>query len=381
MGYAEAARLSERQAKLRRSMTDLDLDAAIVTRACNVRYLTNHIGSAGIVVLTQTAVHLLVDSRYAEAVRRLQASPSACPLLELHVVPGGSGGYDEGVARCLARLDPSSVGFEATHVTVSGHASWQRALERHEVRVSLTATQGLLERQRVVKDVDEVGILREAAQRLSPVAEAAFQVASAGVSERTVAAVIDTALGAAGFERPAFDTIVASGPHSALPHHNPGDRSLTEGDLVLLDFGGVLDGYCSDISRTVAIGRLTPERVRLHKAVREAHAAALAVVRPGTRASDVDAAARNVLIDYGLGDAFGHATGHGLGLEVHEDPRIGQPHADGRSVELEPGMVFTVEPGAYLPDTGGVRIEDDVLVTETGYEVLTTVPRELLTLR
>jgi Xaa-Pro aminopeptidase len=184
----------------------------------------------------------------------------------------------------------------------------------------------------------------------------------------------------AGYERTAFDTIVASGPHSAMPHYRAGSRTLAPGDLVVLDFGGVLDGYCCDLTRTVSIGEPSPASRRLYDSVRDAHTAALAAVRPGIDASAVDAAARNVLIDRGLGDAFGHGTGHGLGLDVHEEPRVGKPRADLPPVTLSAGMVFTIEPGAYLPGFGGVRIEDDVLVTESGCEVLTRVPRELLSL-
>jgi Xaa-Pro aminopeptidase len=184
----------------------------------------------------------------------------------------------------------------------------------------------------------------------------------------------------AGYERMAFDTIVASGPHSAMPHYRAGTRRLAPGDLLVLDFGGVLDGYCCDLTRTASIGPPSPEARRVYDAVLDAQRAAIAAVRPGVAASAVDAAARDVLRARGLGDAFGHGTGHGLGLDVHEEPRVGRERADAPAVILAPGMVFTIEPGAYLPGFGGVRIEDDVLVTDTGCEVLTTVPRELLTL-
>jgi len=202
----------------------------------------------------------------------------------------------------------------------------------------------------------------------------------AGTVERHVAGVIEAAMRDAGYERTAFDTIVASGPHSAMPHYRAGGRVLTPGDLVVLDFGGVLDGYCCDLTRTVSIGEPSRAARQLYDAVRDAHAAAVAAVRPGIDASDVDAAARNVLTSRGLGEAFGHGTGHGLGLDVHEEPRVGKPRADLPSITLAAGMVFTIEPGAYLAGFGGVRIEDDVLVTETGCDVLTHVPRELLAL-
>jgi Xaa-Pro aminopeptidase len=236
----------------------------------------------------------------------------------------------------------------------------------------------VVEQARVIKDEAEVATLREAARRLSPVAQAAFQMIRPGTSERAVAARIEAAMRDAGFERPAFDTIVASGPNAALPHYRAGDRVFERGDVVVLDFGGVLDGYCSDLTRTVAVAPPSAEAHRVHQAVRDAQQAAIDAVRPGAATTDVDRAARGVLEARGLGEAFGHGTGHGLGLDVHEEPRVTRPRADVAAVPLEPGMVFTIEPGAYLPGWGGVRIEDDVLVTARGCEVLTSVPYALI---
>jgi len=236
----------------------------------------------------------------------------------------------------------------------------------------------VVERARIVKDRVEIAALREAARRLTPVAAAAFARIRPGVSERAIAATIERALRDQGFERPAFDTIVASGPNGALPHHRAGDRMLAEGDLVVLDFGGVLDGYCSDLTRTVALAPPSAEAQRVCAAVRQAQQAAIDAVRPGVTTTEVDRAARRVLEAHGLGEAFGHGTGHGLGLDVHEEPRLTRPRADVAPVPLEPGMVFTIEPGAYLPGWGGVRIEDDVLVTEHGCEVLTSVSYALI---
>jgi Xaa-Pro aminopeptidase len=366
--------LAARHARVRALVDSLSLDAAIVTAPSNIRYLTNHAGTAGVLVLTAEAAHLLVDFRYRESVRALQESPSACPGLRLWDVPAS---YDEALLNCLNEIGASVAGFEAGHVTVARHEYWRASVESRRLNVAFRATERLVEQVRVVKDAAEIAALREAAARLTPVAEAVFSGLRAGTAERAVAAVLERALRDAGFERPAFDTIVASGPNSALPHYRAGSRLLAAGDLVVLDFGGVLDGYCSDLTRTVAIGPPSPEARRLYAAVRAAQQAAIAAVRPGVETSAVDAAARNVLREQGLGDAFGHGTGHGLGLDVHEEPRITWPRPDVPAVSLEAGMVFTVEPGAYLAGFGGVRIEDDVLVTETGCEVLTAVPRDL----
>jgi Xaa-Pro aminopeptidase len=192
-----------------------------------------------------------------------------------------------------------------------------------------------------------------------------------------VAHDIDLALERAGFERPAFETIVAAGPNSAYPHARPTGRRLAPGDLVVLDFGGVLDGYCVDLTRMAGIGSVGTAASQLYLAVRDAQSAALQAVCAGVRASEVDAAARRVLEAAGLGDAFVHGTGHGLGLEVHEAPRLARS-SSGVIDELEPGMVCTIEPGAYVEGVGGVRLEDDVVVTIGGSELLTEAPRDLL---
>jgi Xaa-Pro aminopeptidase len=201
-----------------------------------------------------------------------------------------------------------------------------------------------------------------------------------GMTERALAFVIEGHIRRVGFERPAFETIVASGPNAALPHATPTERKLTEGDLVVLDFGGVYDSYCVDLTRTVSVGPASARARQVHRAVLEAHDRAIAAVGPGASRFEVDHAARTVLAEAGFAEAFGHGTGHGLGIEVHEDPRITmrRPDVDTRNEALVPGMVFTIEPGAYFPGWGGVRIEDDVAVTETGVELLTKADTDLV---
>ena len=327
--------------------------------------------------MTTDAAHLLVDFRYREAVQQLQASDAACPGLHVIDVPAS---YDEALLECLQDIGVSTVGFEAAHVSVAKHEWWRKGAAGRGMAMEFRSTERVVEDLRMIKDAAEIAALRESARRIAPVAHAAFAAARAGVVERDVAAAIESAMRAAGYERPAFDTIVGSGPHSALPHYRAGDRTLAHGDLVVLDFGGVLDGYCSDLTRTVAIGTISPEARRIYDAVYDAQRAAIAAVRPGVATTAVDAAARDVLEQRGLGPAFGHGTGHGLGLDVHEDPRVTKPRADVPAILLAPGMVFTIEPGAYVAGFAGVRIEDDVLVTAMGCEVLTDVPRELMVL-
>src|SRR5882672_4635499 len=247
----------------------------------------------------------------------------------------------------------------------------------------LLSTEHLVERLRVRKDEYEIATMREAAARLSAVATGVLTAVRRGETERDLALAIDVRIRQAGFERAAFDTIVASGPNAALPHARPGERTITEGDLVVLDFGGVYDSYCVDLTRTVSVGRASARVREVYEAVREARARAVAAVAPGRSRFEIDAAARDTLARHGLGEAFGHGTGHGLGIEVHEDPRIArrQPGVDLQNEAVAARMVFTIEPGAYLPGWGGVRIEDDVLVTDTGVEVLTDTTTELVEIR
>jgi Xaa-Pro aminopeptidase len=375
MALATSASLGARHATVRRALEALSLDALVVTNPTNIRYLTNHAGSAGTLVATAGALHLLVDFRYQEAIRQFQQTEAACPSMQVWSVAAS---YDEALLDCLAQIGVSTVGFEAGHLTVARHEWLVKAAASRRLDMGLRATERVVEQARVKKDDGEIATLRDAARRLAPVAQAAFASVRPGVSERAIAARIDAAIRDAGYERTAFDTIVASGPNGALPHYRAGDRLLERGDLVVLDFGGVLDGYCSDLTRTVALAPPSAEARRVHQAVRDAQQAAIDAVKPGIATTDVDRAARQVLEANGLGEAFGHGTGHGLGLDVHEDPRVTRPRADMAPVPLEPGMVFTIEPGAYLPGWGGVRIEDDVLVTDRGCEVLTSVSYALI---
>ncbi len=378
MGFPGSDSLTARQRAVRDRLATLGLDGLVVTNPTNIRYLSNHAGSAGTLVVTHSEVHLLIDFRYEESVRSIQASDAACPGLRIWPVPAS---YDEALIDMLSGLTmPAKLGIEAAHLTVARKEWLERTSTSRGLALTWTSTERVVEQLRLVKDASEVATLRDAAARLTGVAESAFRSIRAGVTEREVAGSIEMAMRAAGYERLAFDTIVASGPNAALPHYRAGTRILRPGDLVVLDFGGVLDGYCSDLTRTVSVGAPTPDALRLHAAVRDAQRAAIEAVKPGVPATSVDGAARGLLESRGLGEAFGHGTGHGLGLDIHEEPRVGPPRSHTASVQLEPGMVFTIEPGAYLPGMGGVRIEDDVLVTGDGCEVLTSVPRELLAL-
>jgi Xaa-Pro aminopeptidase len=376
MPHAPTATLNVRHQTVRRALDELSLDALVVTALPNVLYLTNFTGSSAIVILTRDRVLFLTDSRYITAIADMRGQPHECPGLELMAVDGA---YDMRLAQVLADMAGARLGFEAAHLTVS-RLSWLQ--QTIDAASELVPTESVVERARVIKDAYELLTLREAARRLSLVAADVLGAVRAGQIERDVALDIDWRLRRGGFERSAFETIVASGPHAALPHARPGDRKLSEGDLVVLDFGGVYDSYCVDLTRTVSIGRASERARQVYAAVLSGHDHAISVVRPGESRFAVDEAARAALDQAGMAAAFGHGTGHGLGIEVHEDPRITRRRADvdTRDEALAAGMVFTIEPGAYFPGWGGVRIEDDVVVTQDGVEVITDVTTELLEL-
>ena len=363
----QPGRLARAQSLLRAQ----NLDALLVTHPPNVRYLTGLHASAGIAIVAADVCVLVVDFRYAavaEAIARDRGIRVEVP----------DGPLDAAAAGVLERLGAGAAGVEGEHLSI-GRFKRLRASVADAARagrpVELVPTDKLIERLRAIKDEREIAVLREAGRRISAVAREARRWIGPGMSEAAAAAAVDGAMRAAGFERPAFETIVASGPNSALPHARPTARTLTEGEGVVLDFGGIYDGYCVDLTRTLHLGVMSAGFRRIFDAVREAHAAAIAAVAPGRAAADIDGAARRVLEAHGLGAAFGHGTGHGLGIEVHEEPRISKLTPADELVVA--GMVFTIEPGAYLPGIGGVRIEDDVLVVDEGCELLTDVPVEL----
>ena len=346
-----------------------DLDLLVVSAPSNVRYLTGFTGSSGLLAAGPRGRAFITDGRYDAAVRGSIAEGLFASVDAVRVELR----YDQTLATWLQHRQIARAGFEAGHVTVATLQRWQQ----FKPQIDWRPTEDVVERLRLIKDQDEQAIIRNAGRMLSDVARQLQSWIAAGRTERDVAHDVDRAIERAGFERPAFETIVAAGPNSAYPHARPTDRPLAAGDLVLLDFGGVLDGYCVDLTRMAGIGQVGPAAETLLGAVSAAHAAAVRAVRPGALGCDVDRAAREVLESRNLGEAFLHGTGHGLGLDVHEGPRLARAESGAHDV-LAAGMVCTIEPGAYLTGTGGVRLEDDVLVTADGCELLTDAPRALI---
>ena len=360
-----------RHARLRESLRTASLDALIVTSLPNVAYLTGLFASAAAVVISLDRLALIVDGRYVMTAKARQHELGTIEVIALPT----SGSYDEAVGAVAGTFGNGRVGFEEAHMTVRQHRDLTARVAAIDSKIEITATTSMVEQCRVVKDDWELQTLRDAGGRLSDAAKCIIPKALAGQLERQVAAGIDNELRRVGFDKPAFDTIVAAGPNSAVPHYRTGDRPLAAGDLVILDFGGMLNGYAVDMTRTVVVGGARPRERRLLEQVAEAQSAAYGAIAIGRAATEIDGAARAALEREGLGAAFSHGTGHGLGLEVHERPRLAKYRPELPAEPLAAGMVFTLEPGAYLEGWGGARIEDDVAITTAGPEWLTDVPR------
>jgi Xaa-Pro aminopeptidase len=265
------------------------------------------------------------------------------------------------------------IGIEGAHMTVAERRVYSGALTKG---VRLVETSGLVEQLRMIKDADEIGCIREACRVGVELFEKLVKVLRPGVKETEAAGELEFAARRAGVEQMSFSTIIAGGVRSALPHGRASAAPIPAEGFVVCDFGVILAGYCSDMTRTPHVGRPAAEARSVYEAVQDSQQAALEAVKPGASVGEVDRAARNLLQDRSLGKYFIHSTGHGVGLEIHEAPRI----ATGQNEMLQPGMVVTIEPGIYLPGKWGVRIEDTVVVTETGHEVLTPCPKSLLAL-
>jgi Xaa-Pro aminopeptidase len=349
------------------------VDALVVSHLENARYLTGFSGSNALAVVTQYEAVFLTDSRYA-----IQAAAEV-PGWEQVILPPGAIMSDAAVG-VLRDLDlPPRIGFEADQLTVSAYEAIRKALG-DGAAASLVPRMGLVEGVRQVKDAEEIVAIRRAVA----VADACFDhvraVARPGMTELALAWEMEKFMRERGASRLAFDTIAGSGPNSALIHGHPTDRVLGasgEPELLLCDWGCVVDGYCSDITRTLVVGGEPDARQRdLYSLVLHVQLACLDAIRPGVLGKAVDALARDLFGQAGFGEAFAHSLGHSFGRYIHEPPQLGKRG----ETPLEPGMVLTVEPGVYLEGFGGVRIEDAVLVTETGCEVLTQSPKELLVL-
>jgi len=337
------------------------LDALLVTNLVNVRYLTGYTGSNGIALVGRGALRRFVtDFRYEtqaqEQVHGYERVIGETDLLG-EVLPG----LPEGEVQ---------LGFDDAHVSVATHARLRELLPE---RVELVPAGGAVEELRLVKDAHEVERIRAAAILADSALTTVLKDGLIGRTEREVALALEQEMRRLGAQRASFDTIVAHGGHGALPHASPREVPIAAGTLVVIDWGAELDGYCSDCTRTYAAGEVDGQAREIHALVLEAQLAALAAIRAGVSGREADAVARDLLTAAGYGEQFGHSLGHGVGIEIHEAPRLSRAS----TAVLAPGNVVTDEPGIYLPGVLGVRIEDLLVVTEDGNDVLSTLPKEL----
>ena len=350
-----------RVAALRRRLVDLDLDGLAVTSPENIRYLSGFSGSLGYLIIGRDAAEILGDSRYW---LQMEAEAPAFRLMP----SGPSHGLWALMAERITALGLRRVGFESCHLTFDQHQRLSADLPPGPI---LVATAGLIEELRIVKEPEEVELLRAAASIAGRAFDRVRAAIRPGLRERDVAFLLEQTFRELGADGPAFETIVAAGERGALPHGRASDRVLSRGDMVVVDFGATAAGYHSDTTRTIVVGEPSPEQGRVIEAVRQAQLASMAMMKPGATADEIDRRAREALA--GEAHAFGHGLGHGIGLQVHERPYLSSTD----HTALRAGMVITNEPGLYIPGWGGVRLEEMVLITETGPEVLTPASREI----
>ena len=351
--------------RLRFSFSAAGADAFLVSHLPNIRYLCGFTGSAALLLVEQSSATLFTDSRYTFQAHE-EVSNARIKIAKTGLIPAVGETLRQRRGRVRAAYDPS-------HLNVAQLLAIKRSAAE---RVRWVDGSNAIEKLRAVKDGGELATMRDAAVLISAVVEEALPGVKPGVTELEVAAELEYAMKQKGASGASFETIVAAGPHSAWAHARPSSNPLRKSQLVVLDQGAILHGYCSDMTRTVFLGRAPANVKRMYRAVLAAQEAAKAAIRPGVSGESVDAAARRVLKRERLVQYFTHSTGHGLGLEVHEMPRLGK----GDKTILEEGMVITVEPGVYVDGLGGIRIEDDVVVTAKGCEDLTTAPRNFIEL-
>ena len=359
--------LQSRQKNLREHLATTRFDGLLISHLPNIRYLCGFTGSAGMLLVRKDESVFFTDARYDTQAR--EEVTNAKVIIARKALLEAVGQWF--VSRKRGRARRWTIGIEAEHLTVSES---KRLNHRLPSWVELKSASAAVERARMVKDHDELERLRAAVRLGATLFERALEVLRHGVHEVEVAADMEYAARKAGAEAMSFSTIVASGARSALPHGRASNQPIRPGGFVVCDFGVILEGYCSDQTRTVWVGEVSDEAHRVYEAVREAQQAAIDAVQPGVSVGEVDAAARKSLVKAGLAKYFTHSTGHGVGLEIHEAPRV----AAGQREILQPGMVITIEPGVYFPGKWGVRIEDMVAVSAAGCEVLTPTSKDFL---
>jgi Xaa-Pro aminopeptidase len=350
----------QRRQTVASGLAEHKLDGLLVSFGPNLRYLSGFTGSNGLLLMTPGKSILFTDPRYT-----IQAGQESTCQVRI-----AKGPLADGVVAAIAKLGLKRLGYEPALMSCEAYQSLTAKLP---MKTSLVAVKGWIEELRTVKSPLEMERIRRSVETNSRAFEQAVARVRPGMKEQDLAADLEYRMRRLGAEKPSFETIVAGGARSALPHAQPTAAPFRTGELIVVDMGAIEEGYCSDMTRMLYLGSPTAKVKRTYKAVLEAQLAGIDAVRAGARTAAVDAAARRVLRGYGLDRAFIHSTGHGLGLEIHEPPRLGK-RDKGR---LKAGMAITIEPGVYLEGFGGIRIEDTVKVTEHGCEILTPTGKDL----
>ncbi|MFD2116074.1 M24 family metallopeptidase [Paenibacillus yanchengensis] len=355
--------ITQRLSRLRHVMVESDIAALLIASPVNRRYLSGFTGSSGMLLITNSNQYLLTDFRY------MTQAPLQAP--NFTVVEHGANPI-ENVKELLEQERVEELSFEQEHVTYSVFHSWSKQLSS----IQWKPQSDIVEKLRRIKDDGEIAIMEQAAQLADRTFDHILQLIKPGIRESDLALEMEVYMRSHGATSSSFDTIVASGARSALPHGVASEKKLEHGDFVTFDFGAYFQGYCSDLTRTVVVGEATEKHIEIYNIVLEAQLHTLEHIKPGMTGKQADALARDIISSYGYGEQFGHSTGHSLGMEIHEAPRLSM-YSD---TILTPGMTVTVEPGIYLPGFGGVRIEDDIVITESGIKILTSSPKQLITL-
>jgi Xaa-Pro aminopeptidase len=351
----------QRVERLRASMEQEKVDGFLVTSTSNRRYITGFTGTAGVALITGKEAVFITDFRYIDQAKEQAQGYNVVQ----HVGPIG-----ETIANELERLGIKRLGFEQDHVTFAAYRGYQERFTQSE----LVPLSGVIERLRMIKDDDELAVIRQAVDIVDRTYEHILSFIKPGMREIDVANEIEFHMRKQGASCSSFDIIVASGYRSALPHGVASEKVIETGDFVTLDFGALYNGYVSDMTRTFAMGEPSAKLKEIYDVCLKAQLLGVENIKSGLTGKQADALCRDYITSQGYGEFFGHSTGHGIGLEVHEGPGLSMKV----DITLEPGMVVTVEPGIYLSGVGGVRIEDDVVITETGNEILTKSTKELL---
>ena len=357
---------ASRRCKLRQQL-GLDLKSIfLVTNLTNVHYLTGFSGSAAWLLISSDQQILLSDPRYTTQIE------AECPDLEVVIRAP-----DETLLTRLGQVIQSGgwqvIHCESEHISKSDYDAIENGVSGSQLGIELVSVQGIVEELRMIKDDDEIGLIRKSIEINQRVFDILRLQLTSRHTERQIAHLLEQQMRQMGASGVSFEPLVAVGSRSALPHARPGEQQVADSPFLLVDWGTSFQGYASDLTRMTVTGKLDAKFEEIYHIVKRAHDNAIAAIYPGQSYNQVDAAARKTIADAGYGEFFGHGLGHGFGLEVHERPRL-SPISNG---QLKPGMVVTVEPGIYLPGWGGIRIEDDILVTPDGYQVLSSLPNDL----